>query len=56
MTGFQSVVRGANPLFRSNHVYNCYKYKGAIYTAQNDTIIQIQSYKEKQIWQQAYQR
>ena len=36
------------------HIF-CYKYKGAIYTAQynnhTNTIIQ-----EKQIWQQAYQR
>ena len=29
------------------HIF-CYKYKGATYTAQNDTIIiQIQSYGEK---------
>ena len=30
-----------------NYAYFCYKYKGAIHTAQNDTIIiQIQSYGE----------
>ena len=47
MTGFQSVDRGANPFFRSNFAYFCYKYKGATYTAQNDTIIiQIQQYGE----------
>ena len=47
MTGFQSVDRGANPFFRSNFAYFCYKYKGATYTAQNDTInIRIQLYGE----------
>ena len=49
MTDFQFVDRGANPFFRSNRAYFCYKYKGAINTAQNDTIIiRIQSYKEIQ--------
>ena len=28
MTGFQSVDRGANPLFRSNFAYFCYNNKG----------------------------
>ena len=49
MTDFQFVDRGANPFFRSNHAYFCYKYKGANNIAQNDTIIiQIQSYEEIQ--------
>jgi len=40
MTGFQSVDRGANPFFRSNFAYFCYKYKGAIHTAQTRTFIE----------------
>ena len=49
MTAVQVVDRGANPFFRSNRAYSCYKYKGAKNIAHNDTIIiQIQSYEEIQ--------